>query len=124
MKAHISVKNVSKVFKTPVLKKGFRGALVNLVQREYKSIHAVNDISLDISPGEVVGYIGPNGAGKTTTIKLLAGILFPTTGTIRVNGLNPFESRREHAMQISVMFGNQSRLYWNLPVRESLVLLT
>ena len=123
MKGQISISNVTKTFRTPILKEGFRGSIQNLFHRDYQSITAVDDISLEITPGEVVGYIGPNGAGKTTTIKMLSGILHPTNGKILVNGLVPFESRKDHAMQIGAMFGNQTRLYWNLPVQESFSLL-
>lgn len=99
------------------------GAARGLFHREYVTTRAVDGISFDIAPGTVVGYIGPNGAGKTTTIKLLCGILAPTAGRVSVNGLDPYRQRQAHCRLIGVMFGNRSRLFANLPVRETFSLL-
>jgi ABC-2 type transport system ATP-binding protein len=84
---------------------------------------AVSDVNMDLEPGELVGYIGPNGAGKSTTIKMLTGILVPTSGTIEVAGIVPHERRRENARNIGVVFGQRSQLYWDLPLVESFELL-
>lgn len=75
--------------------------------------------NFSIEKGEVVGYIGPNGAGKSTTLKMLSGILYPTSGSIMVNGLIPYQDRKRNAKQIGVVFGNRSQLYWDLPVIDS-----
>ncbi|MBQ8232777.1 MAG: ATP-binding cassette domain-containing protein [Lachnospiraceae bacterium] len=82
-------------------------------------VHAVNGINLNIEQGASVGFIGPNGAGKSTTIKMLTGILKPTSGSILVNGLSPVKNRKEYVKQIGVVFGNRSQLWWDLPVRDS-----
>ncbi|WP_340538265.1 ABC transporter ATP-binding protein [Nocardioides sp. GXZ039] len=84
---------------------------------------AVDDLTLTVEPGEAVGYIGANGAGKSTTIKMLTGILVPTTGTVRTCGLRPVPDRRRLARQVGVVFGQRSQLWWDLPVRESFRLL-
>jgi len=99
------------------------GAVRSLFWREYISKNAVDDISFSISPGEIVGYIGPNGAGKSTTIKMLTGILVPTSGEILVNGIVPFQNRQENARQIGVVFGQRTQLWWDLPTQDSFELL-
>ncbi len=99
------------------------GTLKGLVTRERVKTVAVDDVSFEIAPGEIVGYIGANGAGKSTTIKMMTGILTPTAGTIRVDGIVPYEKRRENAGKIGVVFGQRTQLWWDLPVNESLTLL-
>jgi ABC-2 type transport system ATP-binding protein len=86
-------------------------------------VRAVDGSSFDVTAGEIVGYIGPNGAGKSTTIKMLTGILVPTGGTVRVDGLDPQRSRTELAMRIGVVFGQRNQLWWDLPLRDSFELL-
>ena len=93
------------------------------VRRERRIVHAVSDLSLTIDAGECVGYIGPNGAGKSTTIKMLTGILVPTSGAIRVGGLDPQRRRVELARRIGVVFGQRTQLWWDLPLRDSFELL-
>ncbi|WP_462188777.1 ATP-binding cassette domain-containing protein, partial [Frankia sp. CcWB2] len=88
-----------------------------------RRLTAVDDLTVRISPGEAVGYIGANGAGKSTTIKMLAGILVPTRGTVRTCGLSPVKDRRRLARQVGVVFGQRSQLWWDLPVRESFRIL-
>ena len=83
---------------------------------------AVDNITFDIGAGEVVGYIGPNGAGKSTTIKMMCGILTPTSGELTVNGLVPYKNRQKNARQIGVIFGQKSQLWWDLPITSSLKL--
>ena len=84
---------------------------------------AVEDVTMSLEPGELVGYLGPNGAGKSTTIKMLTGILVPTSGSIRVAGIEPHPHRQANAQNIGVVFGQRSQLYWDLPLRESFSLL-
>ncbi len=95
----------------------------SLFSRGYDERVAVGDVSFSLEPGELVGYIGPNGAGKSTTIKMLTGILVPTSGQVRVAGLVPWKSRKENARNIGVVFGQRSQLYWDLPLIESFELL-
>lgn len=119
----IEVTNVSKQFKIAKRETGMLGALKSLVKREFIEKQAVKDISFNIEKGEMVGYIGPNGAGKSTTIKMLTGILVPSGGHIKVNGLTPYENRQENAKNIGVVFGQRTQLWWDLPTIESFELL-
>lgn len=119
----IRVSNLNKSFKVFKGRRGLLGAFRNLVSNDYTIVDAVKDISFEIGRGEILGYVGPNGAGKSTTIKMLTGILTPTQGEVRVNGLNPHEKRRENARQIGVVFGQRSQLWWDLPLIESFDLL-
>ncbi len=93
-----------------------RGALRTLFSRAYEEKVAVRDVDMDLEPGELVGYIGPNGAGKSTTIKMLTGILVPTSGTLEVAGIVPYRDRKRNARNIGVVFGQRSQLYWDLPL--------
>ena len=95
----------------------------NLFTREYRLVRAVDGISFDVEPGELVGYIGPNGAGKSTTIKMLTGLLVPTGGDLWVNGRVPWKERRAHVATLGAVFGQRTTLWWDLPVIESLDLL-
>lgn len=115
----IEMKDVSKQFQVAKRTTGFWKTLKSLVHREYDTKRAVERISLSIEPGELVGYIGPNGAGKSTTIKMLSGILTPSSGTIRVDGRIPYEDRKSNAMYIGVVFGQRSQLYWDLPMLDT-----
>lgn len=101
----IHAKNLTKVFRRPKKQPGMAGALRHLVRPEHTDFTAVDTIDLTIQPGESVAYVGPNGAGKSTTVKLLTGILVPTSGEITVCGLTPFENRIENARNIGVVFG-------------------
>ena len=94
-----------------------------MVNPEYEIVTAVNDISFQVGEGEIIGYIGPNGAGKSTTIKMLAGILVPTAGSMRVLGCVPHQQRTEHTRHIGVVFGQRTHLWWDVPVIDSLRLL-
>src|SRR5574344_818593 len=115
--------NICKTFKVLNRKTGIKGAVQNLFSRDYKEIKAVDDISLTINAGEMVGYLGPNGAGKSTTIKVMTGILEPTSGNILVNGRVPYKNRSVNAQDIGVVFGQRSQLWWSLPLIESFKLL-
>ncbi|MBD7970511.1 ABC transporter ATP-binding protein [Paenibacillus gallinarum] len=115
----IEVQGLHKEFKTPIVKDGNFAGLRALFSREYTVKHAVQNISFQIEPGEFVGYIGPNGAGKSTTIKMLTGILHPSSGKVRVNGMNPHQQRRQVVRRLGVVFGQRSQLWWDLPVKDS-----
>jgi ABC-2 type transport system ATP-binding protein len=119
----IEVINLCKQFRIAKRRPGLRGALKSLFHREYITKTAVENISFTISAGEIVGYIGPNGAGKSTTIKMLTGILVPTSGQVKVNGLIPYKERQQNARQIGVVFGQRSQLWWDLPTIDSFELL-
>src|SRR5579884_2113887 len=119
----IRTRALRKVFRTVKRAPGAAGALRTLFSRAYEDKVAVSDVDMDIEPGELVGYIGPNGAGESTTIKMLTGILVPTSGTIEVAGIVPHEQRRQNARNIGVVFGQRSQLYWDLPLIESFELL-
>jgi ABC-2 type transport system ATP-binding protein len=121
--AIIKVENLYKEFHQRKGREGLRGAVKDLFKREYRLVQAVNDITFAIEPGEIVGYIGPNGAGKSTTIKMLTGILIPTSGNIEVNGLVPFRNREKNARRIGVVFGQRTQLWWDIPVSETLSLM-
>lgn len=97
--------------------------MLDLFHREYRKLRAVDGISFSIERGETVGYLGPNGAGKSTTIKMLTGILVPTSGSLHVDGVVPFEDRQRYAYRIGVVFGQRTQLWWELAVIESLRLL-
>lgn len=119
----IEVNHLYKEFQIARRQEGLGGALRSLIHREYISKMAVEDISFAVNKGEMVGYVGPNGAGKSTTIKMLTGILVPTSGEIRVSGLVPFKERQKNAQQIGVVFGQRTQLWWDLPAIESFELL-
>lgn len=115
----IDVRNVVKEYRVYKKEEGFYKNLKSLFYRKYDVIKAVYNISFQIDKGEIVGYIGPNGAGKSTTIKMLSGILTPTTGEIYVDGIIPYEKREINAMKIGVVFGQRSQLYWDLPLTDT-----
>ena len=115
----IEVVNLSKTFRVLEGKTGFVGAVKNLFSRDYRYVDAVRDISFTVKQGEMLGLIGPNGAGKSTTIKMLSGILMPTSGKALVNGIEPYKNRQENAMKVSVVFGQRTKLWWDLPCYDS-----
>lgn len=115
----IRVENLRKEFRRPKRFDGALGGLRTLVTRQHTVVSAVVDVSFDIVPGELVGYLGPNGAGKSTTIKMLTGIMVPTSGSVEVAGLTPWRDRERNARRIGVVFGQRSQLWWDLPVIES-----
>lgn len=121
--ALIETVGLTKVFRRPDKQPGLKGALRHLGQRRFTEHVAVAGVDLTIKDGEAVAYVGPNGAGKSTTIKMLAGILVPTAGTVMVGGLVPHRQRSENARQIGVVFGQRSGLWWDLTVRDSLEIL-
>ncbi len=119
----IEVENLRKSFSVSRRRTGFAGSLRGLVSRDDYEVQAIDGISFAVDAGEMVGYIGPNGAGKSTTIKMLTGILVPSSGRVSVAGLVPWERRRELAGKIGVVFGQRTQLWWDLPLIESLTLL-
>src|SRR5487761_2356539 len=119
----LHAERLRKVFRSHKRQTGRFATLRTLFTREVEDRVAVSDVSMTLSQGEIVGYIGPNGAGKSTTIKMLTGILVPTSGTLEVAGIVPYAKRRENARNIGVVFGQRSQLYWDLPLIESFELL-
>jgi ABC-2 type transport system ATP-binding protein len=119
----IEAENLSKTFRIYARGDGIRGYLKSFISREYEEVHAVEDLNLEIEEGEMIGYIGANGAGKSTTVKMLTGILEPSSGRIQVDGRNPHKERKKNAMKIGVVFGQKTQLWWDLPVKESFKLL-
>jgi len=114
----VSAVTLSSVTKTYIVR-----ARAGRIRRERREVRAVDAISFDIAPGEMVGYLGPNGAGKSTTIKMITGILTPSAGSLRVLGLDPTADRTSLAQRIGVVFGQRSQLWWDLPLHESFELL-
>ena len=119
----IKVDELTKVFQRQQKTPGFAGTVKDLFYRQYTDKVAVDSISFEIGRGEIVGYIGPNGAGKSTTIKMLSGILVPTSGIVEVGGLVPYRSRKEYSRRIGVVFGQRTQLWWDIPVSESFRLM-
>lgn len=118
----IEVSGLTKSFRTYKKQPGFRGALRGLFKREYETVAAVSDVGFQIEPGELVGFLGPNGAGKTTTLKMLAGLLYPTSGAAKVLGYVPWERHDGYRRQFALLLGQKNQLWWDLPARESLEL--
>ena len=119
----IHVGDLTKHFRTFRRRPGIWGGIQNLFVRDYQTVEAVDRITFDVAQGEMVGYIGPNGAGKSTTIKMLTGILVPTSGEVRVGGLVPWRDRTRYVRTIGVVFGQRTQLWWDIAVIESLRLL-
>jgi ABC-2 type transport system ATP-binding protein len=119
----IRVRDLVKDFRTPKRHPGLLGSLRTLFTRERMVTRAVDGVDLDIAEGELVGYLGPNGAGKSTTIKMLTGILVPTAGEVEVCGLVPWRDREQNALNIGVVFGQRTQLWWDLPLIESFKLI-
>lgn len=123
MEPIIQIKNISKEFKILNRREGLKGTFLDLFSRNYKILKAVDDVTMDIMPGEIIGYLGPNGAGKSTTIKMMTGVLEPSNGEILVNGRIPYKNRTKNAENIGVVFGQRSQLWWALPAIESFKIL-
>lgn len=118
----ISVKNLTKSFTYYKKEPGLIGSFKALLKRKKLSTNAVDSISFDIKEGEFVGFVGPNGAGKTTTLKMLSGILYPTSGEVSVLDFKPFERKREFQKQFALVMGQKNQLWWDLPPMESYLL--
>lgn len=119
----IRVNNISKQFKISKREAGLKNAIKSFFKREYQIINALTDVSFSIKQGEIVGYLGPNGAGKSTTIKIMCGILVPTSGECTINGFTPWKDRKKYVKNIGVVFGQRSGLWWDVPPIDSFELL-
>ena len=119
----IEFKEISKDFKISVKKKDKQKSFINLFRREKKIINALSNVSFEIEEGDIVGYIGPNGAGKSTTIKIMSGILTPTSGECSIMGQIPWKDRKKYVKNIGVVFGQRSQLWWDVPIIDSFELL-
>lgn len=115
----IEVKNLRKEFKKTVKEAGLKGSVKSLFHPRTEIVEAVKDISFNVNKGEILGFIGPNGAGKSTVIKMLTGILTPTSGSCTINGKNPTVNRKNYVKEIGVVFGQRTQLWWDLPLRET-----
>jgi ABC-2 type transport system ATP-binding protein len=116
----IIAKNLSKFYPVAIKEPGIKGTLTHFFSRTYRNINAVQDISFEIAPGEVVGFLGPNGAGKTTTLKMLTGLIHPSTGTVKVAGHIPFRRQEMFLQKITLVMGQKQQLIWDLPALDSL----
>ena len=119
----IEARDLTKEYRVSKRREGLGGALVDLFRPRTSTLTAVNAVSFELEPGEMVGYIGANGAGKSTTIKMLTGILTPTSGEVRVNGFVPSKERKPYTRTIGAVFGQRTQLWWDIAVVESLKLL-
>ena len=119
----ISVRNLTKDYSVSKRREGIKGGIIDLIKPRRGTLRAVNEVSFEIAPGEMVGYIGANGAGKSTTIKMLTGILTPTAGEVDVGGLVPWRDRQHYTRHIGTVFGQRTQLWWDLAVVESFKLL-
>jgi ABC-2 type transport system ATP-binding protein len=119
----VNVEHLTRTFERRTMQTGLLGMVRAMTSRDRGTLTAVADVSFAIQPGEMVGYIGQNGAGKSTTMKMLTGILVPTSGTVSVAGMNPSRQRKRLARRIGVVFGQRTQLWWDLPLRDSLELL-
>ncbi len=115
----IEVDNLSKTFRVPEREGGFLAAIRSVFNRRFRQVHAVRGVSFCVEPGEIVGFLGPNGAGKTTTLKMLSGLLHPTSGTATVLGDVPWRRHSEYLRRISMLMGQRSQLQWDLPALDS-----
>ena len=121
--SQIVVENLAKSFRVAARAPGMRGAIAGLFRRRYHEVQALHGVSFNIDRGELIGYIGPNGAGKSTTIKILCGILTPTSGRCEIDGRIPWKQRTQHVARLGAVFGQRTQLWWDLPVVESFDLL-
>ncbi len=119
----IVIDHLTKTFQVRKAGRGFRGSVKNFFTPSYDVVAAVKDLSFSVQPGERVAFVGPNGAGKSTTIKILSGILFPTSGTVSVLGFTPWKNRRKMAYRIGTVFGQRSQLWYHLPAEDTFSLL-
>ncbi len=119
----IKVEGLSKIYKTQVKEQGLKASMKSLFRPEYKNTIAVSDLNFKIEKGEMVGFIGPNGAGKTTTLKMLSGLLHPSSGNISVAGYVPYQRKPDYLKKISIIMGNRGQLSWDLTIIDSLFII-
>ncbi len=119
MPSVIAISKLAKHYEVPEREAGLKAAAMGLIKRRYKTVKAVDEISFEIQPGEVVGFLGPNGAGKTTTLKMLSGLLHPTSGSTSVLGFEPAKRSHDFLRQITLVMGNRNQLSWDLPALDS-----
>jgi len=117
--AQIDVRGLSKIYRVAERGEGLGAALASFVRRTYRDVEAVREVSFQIEPGEMVGFIGPNGAGKTTTLKILAGLLYPTSGEVKVGDFVPWERKNAYLRTISMVLGNKTQMIWDIPPLDS-----
>lgn len=122
MKPIIKVQSLTKSFKQYKKEPGLRGTIKSIFKREFFEKTAVDNVNFEIETGEFVGFIGPNGAGKTTTLKMLSGILYPSSGNVEVDGYKPSERNYDFLRKISLVMGQKSQLWWDLPAMEGFIL--
>ncbi|MFN8523977.1 MAG: ATP-binding cassette domain-containing protein [Chloroflexota bacterium] len=122
MSAAIVAEGLGRVFRVQQKPPGIMGSLRSLFNRVELDVHAVREVTFTIAPGELIGFLGPNGAGKTTTLKMLAGLLHPTSGTVRVLGHEPYRRERAFQRRIALILGQKNQLWWDLPAIESFIL--
>lgn len=120
----IQVRNLSKTYHVPVRPEGLGASIRSLVHPTYDDIPAVKDISFTVSEGEMVGFIGPNGAGKTTTLKMLSGLIHPSSGDVNVLGYQPWKREADYLRRISIVMGNKSQMLWDIPPMDSFRVLS
>jgi ABC-2 type transport system ATP-binding protein len=120
---HISVRDLCKTYRVPEREPGLAAALKSLAHRRVREVQAVRGVSFEVEAGEMVGFIGPNGAGKTTTLKMLSGLLHPTSGEARVLGHIPWERRPAYLSRISMVLGNKSQMMWDIPPLDTFQVL-
>ncbi len=118
--AIITVEHLSKVYPVAVKEPGLQGTLRHFFRRQYRNVEAVRKVSFQVEPGEVVGFLGPNGAGKTTTLKMLTGLIHPSSGLVNVSGHDPFRREAKFLQQITLVMGQKQQLIWDLPALDSL----
>jgi ABC-2 type transport system ATP-binding protein len=118
--ASIVVDRIAKIYPVAIKQPGFKGTIGHFFQRTYREVKAVQDVSFRIEPGEIVGFLGGNGAGKTTTLKMLAGLIYPSTGLVKVAGHTPFKREAAFLQKITLVMGQKQQLIWDLPALDSL----
>ncbi|MDP5018741.1 MAG: ATP-binding cassette domain-containing protein, partial [Dolichospermum sp.] len=116
----IIAENLNKSYPIAIKDPGIGGTIAHFFRRTYRNIKAVQDVSFTIEPGEIVGFLGPNGAGKTTTLKMLTGLIHPSSGTVKVGGFVPFNRQEAFLQKITLVMGQKQQLIWDLPALDSL----
>lgn len=115
----VAARDLSKTYRVVQKQAGLRGAVRNLFRRTYKTVQAVNQVSFSVEPGEMVAFLGPNGAGKTTTLKILSGLIYPTSGSVEVLGFCPADRADAFRRQFALVMGQKNQLWWDLPAADS-----